>query len=279
MNDVIHEYYIEAGKIAAKVRKEALSRVKEDCSLLEIAEYAENSIRDLGGKPAFPCSISVNEIASHYTPEDDLIHFKKGDVVKIDIGVHIEGFIADTATTIEIGTNNHLRLIRACEEALENAITAIKDNTRTRTIGKIIENTIKKHGFNPIRDMTGHSMERYKLHSGIAVPNYGSMFSQKIKKDMVFAIEPFATYGKGNIKYGKPHIFAINERVKTKTNLEIRELFGTLPFAPRWAPGIKIEGMTGLKEYLEMIEAGNEIVAQAEHTLIVNEYGCEVITK
>ncbi len=279
MNEVIHEYYAEAGKIAAQVRKEAVSRIKEDCSLLEIAEYVENRIKDLGGKIAFPCNISINEIASHHTPYDDQQHFKKGDVVKIDIGVHREGFIADTATTIEIGTKNHTRLILACEEALNNAISSIKDNIQTRAIGKIIENTLKNHGFNSVRDLTGHSMERYNLHAGITIPNYGSLFSQKIKKDMVFAIEPFATYGKGSIKYGKPHIFAINGKSDAKTNRKIKDLFGTLPFTPRWVPEMKIEDQKGLREYFEIIEIGNEIVAQSEHTLIVTEDGCEVITK
>src|SRR5574341_131201 len=221
MNKDIREHYLEAGKIASSVRKEAASRIKEGVPLLEIAEHVENRINDLGGKPAFPCNISINETASHYTPEDNDMSFKKGDVVKIDLGVHIEGFIADTASTMEVGTNDHGMLIKACDEALANAIASVKDGTQTRTIGKIIENTIKKYGFNPVRDLTGHSMEQYKLHAGITIPNYESFFSQKIKKDMVFAIEPFATYGGGNIKYGKSRIFAIAS--KNKANQVIRE--------------------------------------------------------
>ncbi|VVB89768.1 Methionine aminopeptidase [uncultured archaeon] len=278
MNEVIHECYIEAGKIASRVRNEAVLRAKEDMPLLELAGYVENRIRDLGGKPAFPCNISINEIASHYTPEDNAVRFKKGDVVKIDVGVHIEGYIADTASTVEIGTGNHGMLIKACEEALENAIASVGDGSHTGIIGKLIEKTIKKYGFNPVRDLTGHSLERYKLHAGIAIPNYGSIFGQKIKKDMVFAIEPFATYGKGSIKYGKPHIFAVN-RIKTKTDLELRERFGDLPFARRWIPQIRIADAGGLREYREMIEAGNEIVAQSEHTVIVTGNECEVTTR
>jgi len=278
MNEVIHECYIDAGKIASRVRNEAVLRVKDDMPLLELAEYVENRIKDLGGKPAFPCNISINEIASHYTPEDNVPRFKKGDVVKIDVGVHIEGYIADTAITVEIGTGNHDRLIKACEEALENAIASVREKNHTGSMGKLIEKTIKKYGFNPVRDLTGHSLERYKLHAGITIPNYGSIFGQKIKKDMVFAIEPFATYGKGSIKYGKPHIFAVN-RIKTRTDLELRERFGDLPFTGRWSPDIRIAEAGGLREYREMIEAGNEIVAQSEHTVIVTENGCEVTTR
>lgn len=272
MNDIIHECYRKAGKIASKVRKEAVSRIKEDIPLLEMAEYVENRVEDLGAKPAFPCNISINEVASHYTPEDDVPRFKKGDVVKIDLGAHIDGYIADTAVTLELGTKNHTRLIIACDEALERAIASIKDRAETGAIGKIIEETIKKHGFNPVKDLTGHSLERYKLHAGVTIPNYKSFFSNRIKKDMVFAIEPFATYGRGNIKHGKPHIFALGGRADG----ELRKRFGALPFALRWIPGISGKG---LREYYELIEAGGEIVAQSEHTVIVNEEGCEVITR
>lgn len=278
MNDSIHECYLEAGKIAAKIRKEAGLRVKKDTTLLDVAQYVEKRIESLGAKPAFPCNISINEIASHYTPQDDALRFQKGDVAKIDIGVHVEGYIADTASTVEVGTKNHGRLIASCEEALENAIASVKDGARTGAIGRIIEETIKKQGFNPVNDLTGHSLEQYKLHAGITIPNYKSFFSHGIQKDMVFAIEPFATYGKGNIRHGKPHIFAIN-KAKGKVAEEIGERFGTLPFTPRWIPNINMADVKGLREYFELIEADGQIVAQAEHTVIVNDDGCEVITR
>jgi methionyl aminopeptidase len=279
MNDIIHECYLAAGKIASKVRKEAQLRVKEDIPLIEVAEYAENRIKALGAMPAFPCNISINEIASHYTPEDDVPLFKKGDVVKIDIGVHIDGYIADTATTLEIGMKNHSRLIQSCDEALEKAIATVKDRAQTGEVGKIIEETIKKYGFNPVKDLTGHSLERYKLHAGVTIPNYKSFFSNRIKKDMVFAIEPFATYGKGNIKHGTPHIFALGGRVDGKENGELWKRFGALPFTVRWIPEINGKARRGLREYFELIEASGAIVAQSEHTVIVNEEGCEVITR
>ncbi len=275
MNDIINECYREAGRIASKVRKEALSRVREDISLLEVAEYVENRIGALGAKPAFPCNISINEVASHYTPEDYILCFKKRDVVKIDVGAHVDGYIADTAVTVEVGTKNHTRLISACDEALERAIAAIKDRTETNAIGKVIEETIKKYGFSPVKDLTGHSLERYKLHAGVTIPNHKTFFSNRIKKDMVFAIEPFATYGKGNIKHGRPHIFALS----AKADGELRKRFGSLPFTFRWFPEINPKDRKGLREYYELIEAGGEVVAQSEHTVIVNEDGCEVITR
>ena len=93
---------------------------------------------------------------------------------------------------------------------------------------------------------------------------------------MVFAIEPFATYGKGDIRHGKPHIFAVNQNTKEKTALELKDRFGVLPFAKRWIPGAS--NLKGLREYAELIETTGEIVAQSEHTVIVNESGCEIIT-
>ncbi len=279
MNDTIHDYYLDAGKIAAKVREESIDKIKEGIPLLDIAQYVENRIEDLGGVPAFPCNISINEVASHYTPQDNVPCFKTGDVVKLDIGVHIEGYIADTATTLEVGTNNHLKLIKTCEEALEKAIASIKDGIQTNTIGRIIGETIEKNGFNPVKDLTGHSLERYRLHAGATIPNYNSFFGNKIKKDMVFAIEPFATYGRGKIKDGEPYIFAINDRCKGEIAQEIRERFGPLPFTPRWIPGITGKELKGAREYFELIEESGNIVAQSEHTVIVQEEGCEVITK
>ena len=278
MNYAVYEKYLEAGRIAAGIRKEALTKVREGVPLLEVAEFVESKTCDMGGKPAFPCNISVNEVASHYTPEDNIPCFNRGDVVNVDIGVHIDGYIADTAATTEVGTENHKRLIKATEEALENAISVIKDKIQTRTVGKVIEQTIKKHGFNPVKDLTGHSLEQYNLHAGITIPNHGSLFSHKIKKDSVIAIEPFATYGKGNIKYGKPHIFALGRSSNDEASMKIKEKFGPLPFSKRWIPGFNIGKMPGVKKYSELIESGGEVVAQTEHTVIVNEDGCEVIT-
>jgi len=278
MNEYIREHYIEAGKIAAQVLHEAGSFIKEGVSLLEVAEYSESRIKDLGGNIAFPCNISINEIASHYTPDDDKPRFNKGDVVKLDIGVHIEGYIADTAKTLEVETADHTGLIFACNDALDKAILSIRDNVQTRTVGKVIEETIIKHGFYPIKDLTGHSLTQYNLHAGISIPNYGSFFSQKIKKDMVFAIEPFATYGRGNIRYGRPHIYSAG-KARTKAHRDISERFRSLPFARRWVQEMGLDDLKGLREYSEMIESSGAIVAQSEHTVIVDENGCEVITK
>ncbi len=278
MNGNIREHYLEAGKIAARVLHEAGLCIKESVSLLEVAEYAEARIKDLGGNIAFPCNISINEIASHYTPDDYISGFKKGDVVKLDIGVHIEGYIADTAKTVEVATEDHMSLIRASRDALDNAILSIREGVQTRAVGKVIEETITKQGFSPLKDLTGHSLEQYTLHAGISIPNYGSFFSQKIKKDMVFAIEPFATYGCGNIRHGRPHIYAAG-KARTKVHRDIIDRFGTLPFARRWITEINLEELKGLRAYSELIESSGAIVSQTEHTVIVGESGCEVITK
>ncbi len=278
MNEAIRDCYIEAGLIASKIRTDALSKIKENIPLLEIAEYVEKRIEDLGAKPAFPCNISINEIASHHTPQDYSTFFRKGDVVKLDIGVHKEGYIVDTAATIELGTGNHTLLIESCEEAMRNAIDSMKDGVKTNQIGKIIEQSLKKHGFNPVKDLTGHNLERFRLHAGITIPNYNSFFGDIIKKDMVFAIEPFATYGRGHVKNGEPLIFSLDKKGKGSTFLQIRNRFCTLPFTQRWIPDISLEDIKGLRKYFQLIESDGEVVAQCEHTVIVNREGCEIIT-
>ena len=93
--------YQIAGKIAKEVREEIKKTVKEGMPLIDICEKVENWIRAKGGKPAFPCNVSINEIAAHYTsPLNDQQIVPEKAIVKIDIGVHVDGYIADTATTI-----------------------------------------------------------------------------------------------------------------------------------------------------------------------------------
>ena len=116
----ILEKYEEAGRIASKVREQMRRIVKEGMPIIQICEKAEETIRRMGGKPAFPLNISINEIAAHYTPEEnEETIIKETDLVKIDIGVHIDGYIADSAISINIA-NNHAKLIEASQQALEN---------------------------------------------------------------------------------------------------------------------------------------------------------------
>lgn len=300
MDADILQCYTDAGQIASKVLREAVKYAshKADVSVLELAQAAEARIIELGGAIAFPCNISINEIASHYTPPaNDPLTLQKGDVVNIDIGVHIDGYIADTAATVEILTSDHTDLIDASKEALENTISITCAGVNTNELGKIIEDTISKKGFTPIYDLTGHSLGQYSLHGNVNVPNYAAPFGSTLFAGDVIAIEPFATYGKGTTRNGDSQILSLNQlfekhihdKHNNKSDVDsngfldgLYRQYGCLPFARRWVEdGGRIDNYvtTGdIIAYPVLHEISGKIVSQFEHTVIVEESGCIVTT-
>ncbi|MEM3572000.1 MAG: M24 family metallopeptidase, partial [Candidatus Bathyarchaeia archaeon] len=177
----ILNYYFQAGKIASKVRDMSKSIVYEGISILELCEKIEKTITDLGGKLAFPCNIGINEITAHYTsPINDPLKLPKNSIVKIDIGVHVDGYIADTAITVCF--NQELYSLKiAVEESLDRAIKNLRPGIRNSDIGAIIQKTINDYGYKPIQNLTGHLIERYSLHAGKSIPNVFTFTSSKIK--------------------------------------------------------------------------------------------------
>jgi methionyl aminopeptidase len=283
MDPEILECYLEAGRIASSVREQTLNTVEEGGRLLDTAEYAEELTRQMGGEAAFPCNISINEIASHYTPLKGDRKFASKDLVKIDIGVHINGYIADTANTIEVDTNNNHTLIKAAREALNAAVNEIQEGVNTKYLGRVIENVIKSYNCLPMTDLTGHSMERYIIHSGVNIPNYdGASFGNVLHAGDVVAVEPFTTLGRGGTRRGEVRIYGLvgNKDPKNLLYQKLLSQFNTLPFTTRWMdePDELDKMMTKLHKYPVLIESGGCPVAQAEHTIIVEDKGCRVIT-
>ncbi len=292
-----HEYYKKAGKIAAKVLKEALKLIKPEVKLVEVADYVEKRIVELGGRPAFPCNISINERAAHYTPKiDDESVFKEGDYVKLDIGVHVDGYIADVAKTIIVGSSAD-DLVRASEDALKEAIKSIKPGMRTGEVGAVIEETIKSYGYKPIINLTGHKLERYRLHTGSVIPNVGTSSGDVIKVGDVYAIEPFATNGFGKVVDESEAVIFRYLRDKPLRLKDARIIlqhvknnYKTLPFAERWLSSLmpKLRLYNALRHmvyyqvlhaYFILREKDRGVVSQAEHTVIITEKGAEIITE
>jgi methionyl aminopeptidase len=278
---------IKAGKIASQTLEYSKTLIKENASVKEIIEKIEDQIISLGAKPAFPAQLSINEMAAHFLPLQE-VTLKKSDLVKIDLGVSINGHIGDTAATLEVTTNNHKKLIEASEKALKAAIETIKPGIEVYEVGKVIESVIKSYGFNPIRNLSGHSITQYNLHSGITIPNYDNKDKTKLEKNMIIAIEPFATTGIGLIKESKPSgIFSLENKkpvrdfTTRKILFYIEKEYKTLPFSVSWLKKIfnpfrvtlainTLEKENILHQYPQLIEKSNGIVSQAEHTLIVD---------
>ncbi len=287
----ILEKYKAAGKILIEVRDAALELVKPGNRLLDVAEFVESSIRDRGGEPAFPCNISRNEEAAHATPSiDDEAVFGEEDLVKLDIGVHIDGYIADSAVTVDL-SGKYEELIRASEAALDEAIKIIHDGVSTVEIGEVIEEAIKERGYKPIVNLSGHGLVRYNSHAPPTIPNVKYEHGVILRTNDVIAIEPFATDGGGKVvESGNVEIYSlikpkpVRMREAKKLLDEIKKYHG-LPFARRWLPrerlnlALRALKNTGvLRDYPILREEDRGLVAQAEHTVIVKEDGCEVTT-
>lgn len=283
------EKYERAGEIVRKVKEEVVKLVKPGVKLLEVAEFVESRIVELGGKPAFPCNISINSDAAHFTPKrNDKRVFKEGDIVKIDIGAHVDGYIADSAITIDLG--DHEDLVECSKRALEKAIEVVHAGVNTAEIGEVIEKTIREFGFRPIVNLTGHGLDRYIAHAPPTIYNVKVDKGVELKEGMVVAIEPFATNGAGKVvERGECEIFSLIAVKKLRLKQErefvrhIAENYRTLPFARRWVNVSDVvlarlvkQGV--LRAYPVLTEVNNGLVSQFEHTLIVEEDGCKVIT-
>lgn len=288
MEKEILDKYIEAGSIAAQVLEYAKGIVKEGMHLVDLAEKIEAKIFELKGKPAFPVNLSINEMAAHYHPSiNDKTVIKLEDYVKIDVGVHVDGYIGDTAATVRVAGKDDL--IVCSEKMLENAIKVIRPGITIGELGEVIENTTIEFGFNAIRNLTGHSLDHYDVHAGLIIHNIKNDSKYQLREDEVIAIEPFCTTGNGYVKEsGSALIFRwIMDRptrsVETRRILELaRDKYERLPFAKRWIQKIisplKVElalkelvVLNALYGYQPLKEVSNKPIAQSEHSIIVKE--------
>jgi methionyl aminopeptidase len=281
--------YQRAGKIASEVRERARKKYHVGITVFRICETIEAEIRERGGTPAFPVNVSLNDIAAHYTAEpNDILEVKDRDILKIDIGVQVDGYIADTAVTVCYDPKSE-ELVRVAEMALNEAVKVTKADTKSNEIGAVIESTIVKHGFKPIQNLSGHSLERYTIHAGRSIPNIktiGPSFS--LSSNQAYAVEPFVTTrdGQGVVYEGKVrNIFSITSRKPSKNQEadifldQLWNKFKTLPFAIRWITDLFDEPKArelievlvkkrNLHAYPILVEGNRKLVSQAEHTLI-----------
>ena len=289
------EKIIQAGKILSEVREYTQKFIKKDMPLLEIAEKIEEKIFKLGGKPSFPTGLCINDIAAHYTPSHDDKTLAKG-LLKIDIGAHIDGWIADTAFSIDLENNKENKeLIESSEKALENVMEKIKKNIQIREIGEIVQKTIESSGFSPIINLSGHQVEKYDLHAGISIPNFDNGNENLLPKGL-YAIEPFSTSGNGKVYDGKPSgIYQLisEKNIRNPIARQVLELikkeYQTLPFCSRWIVkkfgtkaliGLKqLEENKNLHHYAVLVETSHKNVAQTEHTILIEDKEIIVTTK
>jgi methionyl aminopeptidase len=292
-----YEKHRQAGEILGQVRDEAAERTEIGTGYLEISEWAEDRIRELGeqkgvdAKPAFPVNVSVDHEAAHgaAAPDDDRTIGE--EMVKLDIGVHIDGWLADTAITVDFTGNDDL--VAAAEDALEAAIDVVEAGVHTGEVGAAIESTIDDYGYNPVVNLTGHGLGHYDQHVSPTIPNREVSQGTELEVGDVVAIEPFATDGSGKVSEGsQEEIYAleregsIRNRDARQALEQITEEFRTLPFAARWLdvrrPGMALRRLKAqdiVHGYPVLQEEEGRLVSQREHTVIVTDDGCEVTTR
>jgi methionyl aminopeptidase len=277
-----------AGRIAGQARELGLRLAQPGTARKELADRIEAFIRDQGAEPAFPTNLSRNWEAAHYTPsETDVELLVPGDLLKVDVGAHIEGAIADTAGTVEVGeTHRHDRLVKAVYDAVDAGIHAVRPDGPVDTVSRAIERAIHTQGYKPVVDLTGHTIEPYLLHAGKAIPSVGGYSTASLEEGEVVAIEPFVTNGDGHIEDGPfGNIVRFRADPGSKDPLLARAFarFRTLPFTTRWVadPAEKAalkRARRLLQTYPVFVETGRGWVAQAEHTILVGPAGAEVLT-
>ncbi len=297
--------YRRAGDISKEAKKLAIKLTKPGALVYDICEEVESYIIKNNAKPAFPVNVSINHEAAHYSAEImDTRVIPENSVVKVDLGVHIDGYIVDTAITVNHNPN-YEKLTQASLDGLNAALETIKAGVRMVKVGQAVERAIKKSGFKPVANLNGHQIKRYVLHAGVSVPNVGpGIFepdNNRFELGRIYAIEPFASTGKGWIDNGKvTNIFQFIGKPKKKhASLvpiynEYKSKVGVLPFSPRHLHD-KSSGEEGKKEvmsnlrklikarlvmgYSVLEERRGVYISQHEDTIRVTKTGVEVFTR
>lgn len=309
MNDNELESYETAGKILKEVREEAVKLIKNDLPVIELVTFVESEIIKKGAGISFPCNVSINEITAHYTsPLNDTTKMVTGDLVKLDLGTEINGFIADSAVTVMVPGDNleevinedqleqNYKIQEASAAALDAAISTVRDGVKICDIGQAVEDAIHEYNLQPIMNLTGHSLEQWNLHAGISIPNINNNNDTKLKEGQAIAIEPFATDGVGIVDdtpYSYIYSFLKNKPYRLKHDKQVMDYitknYHDLPFAGRWIgekynpnrtnTTLRNLGRTGaIYPYPALKERTGAWVSQKEHTVIVEPEGCTVTT-
>jgi methionyl aminopeptidase len=288
----------QSGRISARALAHGRAMIVPGARIEDVQRAVEAKIRELGGEPAFPAQVSRNHIAAHYcSPPGDATVVAAGDIVKLDCGTHVDGYVTDNATTVDLRDGDNSLLCTASRMALENAIAVMGPGASLTEVGRQVEKTITAMGFQPVRNLCGHGVARFTIHCAPSVPNYPDPRAGKLKPNMTIACEPFASDGVGMIDVdGDAEVFMLKRDVRPKDGLPaavekaLQQSQG-LPFArrdlERWL-GVAKAGEDALRllrrkdlvdEYPPLCEKPGVRIAQFEHTIFIGESGAEVLTR
>ena len=290
-----YETWRKAAKIAAQVLEYGKGLIKKGASYVEVSDMIDQKIYDLGGKPAWATQISFNEIAAHQCADPGEERVFGDDVVKLDVGVHIDGFIGDNAVTIDL-SGKYSDLVKASRDALDQVAKILQVGTTLDEIGRTVQETIKGYGYSPVRNLSGHTLMQWNIHGHPSVPNVSTGDTWDLEEGQVIAIEPFATDGVGKIyESDKCNLFALAQKKPVRSPFareimaHIDKNYDHFPFTTRWLTKRFGAGKTALAlreldrignlaKHPPLVEEGKGMVSQAEHTFLIGDK-VEVLTK
>lgn len=288
--------WIKAGEKTKEVLNFAKKLAKPETPLLEIAEKTEEYVEKQKLKFAFPINLSIDDIAAHYCPMNNDETLAKG-LLKIDLGIAINGCSGDSALTVDLTPENkHKEIIKANQEALKQALKLVREDPSVKIgmIGKTISEYASNLGFETVKNLSGHEITPYLLHSGTTIPNYDNQ-NQNSLKEGIYAIEPFFTYGDGFVKDWKSsNILMLKQKQPVRGNAQkilkfIEEEYQTLPFATRWILNKfgkssilslnQMEKQGVLHNFPQLVERSGKEVSQFEHTIMLSKGKVSVLTE
>jgi methionyl aminopeptidase len=204
------ETMARAGAVVADTLDLLESRAGPGVTLIELDRIAEEFITSRGGRPTFkgyrgfPGSIcaSPNAMVVHGIPGPYAL--ADGDLLSVDVGVTLDGYVADSAITFTIGrpSEQAAGLIGACYEGLEAAIDHCRAGNRLGDVSHAVQEAVEARGFGVVRSLVGHGVGR-NMHEDPQIPNYGPPGrGPKLARGMVFAIEPMITAGSYEVEAG-----------------------------------------------------------------------------
>lgn len=305
------------------VRRNIQKFIQPGVSLLDICNKIENNIKEILGRNdlqagiAFPPGLSINSCICHDTAEvNDSRVIGPNDICKVDFGVHINGYIIDSAFSVAFNPE-YDNLLEASREATMTGIKMAGPDAYIYDISKAIKEVIesyevtisgKTYQVKPVADIGGHSIDRYIIHSGeliLCSPYESREYKEaRIKGNQQYAIETFASTGTGKMfksksrqsnhyMLNKDNLVPYKSKLKTINNVYnwIKKNRSTLAFCPRWLEDEKIKGVSLslnelsrkcnppiVTEYPPLEDIEGSLVSHYEHTIYVHEYGTEILS-
>lgn len=294
---IIAEEDIEKARLAGNIAGKALlfgeSIIKPGIKIVDALDKIEQFIQNNGGEMAFPAQTAINDVAAHSCPlADDESVFKVDDIIKLDLGVHIEGLIADNALTIIFRDSEKYselsEMKKASEEALANALKLVRPGITLGELGLVIQESIANYDLSPIKNLSGHGLGKFSVHEHPTIPNFDTNDKTELEHNQMIAIEPFATNGHGMIYESSNSTLYSLSKERPVRSMMTREIlseiknYNKLPFTTRWLTKSnslakinfafkELKNLGIIHEYPPLIEVNHGLVSQAEHTVIVRD--------